>query len=397
MSVQITKIDKWIHGAIPSLLIHICVGSVYCWSLFKEDIASSMGTSIPKIEFAFSIAIFFLGMSAAFGGRFIEKHVKQATLLSTLFFCGGLVISVFAIRSGSILFFFLSYGVLMGIGLGIGYLSPIKTLMLWFDKNKGIGTGIVISGFGLSKALLAPFIVWCNTTHSVYATIIILSCGSLVCMSLAAIMIKKPNKWNEPEQQLSYKKILSFFSNSDYLKIWFFFYLNITCGLSLISFEKDICLTNGIIAIATISSLTALFNTLGRFGYSSISDIVTDKRKMYAVIFATSILSCLMYLLKLPSLTYSVIILLLIINAGYGGGFSCLPILLQSKYSMNNISTLHGVTLSAWAFAGISGNMLSSFLVDKLGLSYDYVVGIVAVLYASALILTLTIKKNKVK
>ncbi len=152
--------NKWMRGAIPALFLHSCIGSVYCWSLLKGNIAQEMGIEVYQIEFAFSLAIFFLGMSAALGGRFVEKAVKLSSMLSCLCFASGLLLSVLAIRMQSPLGFMLSYGCLMGIGLGLGYLSPVKTLMLWFNRHKGLATGIAISGFGLSKVLFSPFIEW---------------------------------------------------------------------------------------------------------------------------------------------------------------------------------------------------------------------------------------------
>ncbi|MDE5998744.1 MAG: MFS transporter, partial [Bacteroidaceae bacterium] len=108
--------NKWIRAAIPALLIHSCIGSVYCWSLLKADIAGLMDCPVSSIEFSFSLAIFFLGMSAAFGGRFVEKNVTLATATSGLFFCTGLVVSIFAINLRDVNLLMLGYGCLMGVG-----------------------------------------------------------------------------------------------------------------------------------------------------------------------------------------------------------------------------------------------------------------------------------------
>ena len=167
--------NRWFRAAIPALLIHICIGSVYCWSLLKDEIALLMNCSVSSIEFAFSLAIFFLGMSAAFAGNFVEKNVKISSGLSCIFFTLGLMLSVISIYNQSITGLMISYGCIMGIGLGIGYLSPVKTLMLWFSEHKGLATGIAISGFGLSKVIFSPFIEWCNTEYSVITTLIIMA------------------------------------------------------------------------------------------------------------------------------------------------------------------------------------------------------------------------------
>ena len=216
--------NKWIRAAIPALFIHSCIGSVYCWSLLKGDMATEIGCSVSAIEFAFSLAIFFLGMSAAFGGRFVEKNVKLSSATSLLCFTSGLLLSVLSIKLHSVLGLMLSYGCLMGIGLGIGYLSPVKTLMLWFSKHKGLATGIAISGFGLSKVLFSPFIEWCNINYGVCTTLTCMAIISSFFMITAVLLIKKPNGWVEPKDKFSLIDSWHIITNSTYLKIWFIFY-----------------------------------------------------------------------------------------------------------------------------------------------------------------------------
>ena len=388
------KGNKWLSGAIPALLIHCCIGSVYCWSLLKNNIAQEMGIQSSNIEFAFSLAIFFLGMSAAFCGRFIEKNVKYSSLISAICFTSGLLLTTVAMYLHSVPLLYLSYGCIMGIGLGIGYLSPVKTLMLWFSEHKGLATGIAISGFGLSKAILSPLIEWCNANHSIYITLWSIALVSMFCMLLASALIKKPEGWVETTDKFSIKDAWHIITNSEYIKIWLIFYLNVSLGLCLISFEKDMCLTNGVTIVAIISSLTAFFNTIGRFGYSSCSDFLKRKEIIYMVIFASSFLVCFIYGMNLISLSVATVLLLCIVNAGYGGGFSTLPTLLQSKFGMKNISTIHGLALSAWAWAGLTGNQLSNLIINKMGLGYTQLIAVVGILYCVSLIITLTIKKN---
>lgn len=210
--------NKWFRAAIPALLIHICIGSVYCWSLIKDEIAMMMECDVSSIELAFSLAIFFLGMSAAFGGNFVERNVKKASGLSCIFFASGLLLSVLSIITQSIPGLLVSYGCIMGIGLGIGYLSPVKTLMLWFNEHKGLATGIAISGFGLSKVLFSPFIEWCNAEFSVITTLVVISIFSIICMSTATCLIKKPDGWIEPKVKLDLKSYMNFIKDPSYLE-----------------------------------------------------------------------------------------------------------------------------------------------------------------------------------
>ena len=164
------------------------------------------------------------------------------------------------------------------------------------------------------------------------------------------------------------------------------------CGLALIAFEKNIALTVGIINVGLLSSVTALFNTLGRFGYSTVSDYLKRKETIYLIIFASSVIMMLAGYFWFAM--FIIIGMLCVINAGYGGGFSTLPTLLQSKFGMNKISTIHGLALSAWAWAGLSGNQLSNLVINKMGCEYEVLFIILAVLYFISLAVTLTISKE---
>jgi OFA family oxalate/formate antiporter-like MFS transporter len=387
--------NKWIRGALPALFIHVCIGSVYCWSLLKGNIAEEMGVPVPNIEMAFSLAIFFLGMSAAFGGHFVEKNVKAASLTSLICFVLGLFGAAYAIHLKSVPMLFLTYGSLMGIGLGIGYLSPVKTLMLWFKEHPGLATGIAISGFGLSKVVFSPIIECLLPSYGAAGTLVIMGTISVIPMMLAAVFIHKPKDWVEEKTKFSLKDSWNIITNTKYLRIWFIFYLNITCGLALISFEKPIAIYLGITAIALLSSMTALFNTLGRFGYATSSDYLKRKMLIYSIIFASSTIMC--YISGFTMASVMIVCMLMIINAGYGGGFSTLPIVLKERFGMDKISTIHGFALSAWAWAGLSGNQLSSYIIDKHGYGYNVLFYVLGSLYLLSFLITLSlyIKQNK--
>ena len=132
--------NKWLRAALPALLIHGSIGTVYAWSIFKQAIADNIGQSVPSVEWAFSIAILFLGLSAAVLGPFVERDIKKSAMLSTAFFVVGMVGTGISIQQKSLVGIYIFYGVIMGIGLGIGYLTPVKNLMLWLqtilNKNK---------------------------------------------------------------------------------------------------------------------------------------------------------------------------------------------------------------------------------------------------------------------
>ena len=292
--------NKWMRAAVPALLIHCSIGSVYCWSTFKEAIAEKIGMSTFSVGWAFSLAIFFLGMSAAFAGRMVEKDIHKSSLISCLCFtCGmigtGLFIQ-FATGPVALVGIFICYGAIMGIGLGIGYLTPVKTLMLWFSEQKGLATGISIMGFGLAKAIATPIMEAIQNRLGISQMFYILGCAYFVMMMLGHILLKKPEGWVEPDVKKSDFKPLSMFKDKTFLGIWLMFFINIHCGLALITYEKQILgvtftgFSFAAAMISTIPSVTAAFNALGRIGYSTISDKMKDRNTVYKIIFVTSII-----------------------------------------------------------------------------------------------------------
>lgn len=389
--------NKWLRAAIPALLIHCSIGTVYCWSTFKESIAQSIGMSTFAVGWAFSFAIFFLGMSAAFAGKIVELNIHKSSLISAICFTTGMIGTGLTIKycTGitALLLIYLFYGCIMGIGLGIGYLTPVKTLMLWFKDNKGLATGISIMGFGLAKAIATPIMEFLQNHFGITAMFLILGAIYFCMMFAGHLLLRKPKDWVESKDTNNFKAS-SMFTNKMFIGIWLIFYINIHCGLMLITYEKQ--LLNNTFAglailgtiISVVPSVTAICNALGRIGYSTISDKLKDRAKIYVIIF----ISCITVTLAarfIPA-SWLIIAMLMIVNLGYGGGFSTLPALLDSRFGMENISKLHGLALSAWAIAGLTGNNLSELILSRTDNNYSIVITVTAVLYAVACVICLT-------
>ncbi|MBQ7157835.1 MAG: OFA family MFS transporter [Treponema sp.] len=381
---------KWIHGAIPALLLHCSIGTVYCWSIFSQEIADYIGFSKSATEWAFSLAIFFLGMSAAFFGNLVERNIKKSSLLATICFTAGMAgTGAFICYGGthphslvSLVGIYLSYGFVMGIGLGTGYLSPVKTLMLWFKDKKGLATGLAVAGFGAAKAIASPImqkLLGNNQNGEIYKMFFILAAVYLVMMFVGYLLLAKPSDWVEPQTRSKSDGIIATIRSkpiSNYVGIWLMFYINITCGLAIISQEKMIVNCLGLAGlVGIISMFSAIFNAGGRLGFSALADKLKDRNTIYKLIFLLSIVFTVLVLLTKGIatgkgsfiLTAFVLGMIFAVNAGYGGGFSNVPTLLHDHYGMGNISAIHGITLSAWAFAGLSGNQLATFIVNHTG------------------------------
>lgn len=388
--------NKWIRGAIPALLLHFSIGTVYCWSMFSQEIADYIGFSKGATEWAFSFAIFFLGMSAAFLVNLVEKNIHKSSLIATICFSLGMAGTGFFIWYGGNCFaggsgkasvlalvgIYLCYGFIMGCGLGTGYLSPVKTLMLWFKDRKGLATGLAVAGFGAAKAIASPIMQTMLEKlgdGGIFKMFYILAAIYFVMMFIGHLLLAKPAGWVEPQTKSKDEGIIATLKSkpiTNYIGIWLMFYINITCGLALISQEKMIVKCLGLAGFAgLISTISAIFNAAGRLGFSAWADKLKDRNTIYKLIFVLSIAFTVIVFATRgiesagasKILVAFVLALIFVVNAGYGGGFSNVPTLLSDHYGMGSISAIHGITLSAWAFAGLSGNQMASFIVKHFG------------------------------
>ncbi len=399
--------NKWTRAAIPALLLHCSIGTVYCWSTFKGDIASYVGASTSAVEWAFSLAIFFLGMSAAFMGNVVEKNIHKSSLIATLCFTIGLAGTALFIYLKSLIGILLCYGVIMGIGLGLGYLSPVKTLMLWFKDNKGLATGLAVAGFGAAKAIATPIMEGMMASGiELHVMFLILSGVYFVMMFVGHLLLKKPEGWVEEHEEKDEHPIKTFFSkfkvfkNKTFIGVWLVFYINITCGLAIISNEKGLIKLVGL-APALIGTICAVFNAGGRLGYSALADGLKDRNTMYKIILASEIFVTIVALVLGITVGFStsiisvivVLALIFMVNAGYGGGFSNLPTLLSDHFGMKSISTIHGVALSAWAFAGLTGNQIAGIIMSLTG-NYANILIFTLVMYAIAMVVDFVLIKG---
>ncbi len=420
------RTNKWVRAAIPALLLHCSIGTVYCWSTFKESIGTYIGFSTTAVEWAFSLAIFFLGMSAAFLGNIVEKDIHKSSLIAAICFSVGMAGTGFFIWYGgqnpgsklSLIGIYLCYGLIMGIGLGTGYLSPVKTLMLWFKENKGLATGLAVAGFGAAKAIASPIMESMLENMgegAIYKMFFILAIVYFAFMFIGHLLLKKPDDWHEPADASEKPGIMAVIKTRpvlNYIGIWLMFYLNITCGLMLISQEKMIFKCIGLGAFAgVLAASSAIFNAGGRLGFSAAGDKCKERNTIYKLIFMLSLVATLAVVLTKGIVNGEsnavfatlVVVLIMIVNAGYGGGFSNVPTLLSDHYGMSSISALHGITLSAWAFAGLTGNNLANLIVEKFGATnaaegYQSVLYVTLALYAVALVLSYVfVRPNKQK
>lgn len=347
--------NKWLNCAIPGVALTTCIGSVYCWSQFAANLMETFALTRFQTDIGFMLIIFFLGMCAAAFGRVIEKNPRLGAWMSTVVFITGFMMLGTAVAVGSVPAFYISTAII-GAGTGIGYVTPVKTLMAFFSDHKGLASGLAITGFGLAKFIASPVIEWLLANVSLSNMFFIMGGIYAVVMLASSLLLRKyPYTLSERKYDngFEYSYILK---SKEWWSIWFMFMTNISCGLAIISQEKGLLAALGISAIAMVLSGTALSNAGGRLGFSSISDKI-GRKAAYHFVCSFGILGAVFCITGSPMLS---VIGILLCEAAYGGNFSVLPSLLAKRFGMANASRVHSMTLTGWSFGGIFGPLLAN-------------------------------------
>lgn len=354
--------NRFLNILIPGILLPVSLGSVYNYSQYAKNIMETFDISKFSADIGFTLIIFFLGMGAAVFGRFVEMFPKRMAIVSTILFAIGLLTLSFAAYSRILPLYYIGCS-FMGCGTGIGYTAPIKQLLANFSNNKGLASGLAITGFGLGKFVAAPMIEGLLATFSLPMVFLLMGLIFLVVMSFSSWLYKpNPAYISTKYTAIPYRTLVKAkFLTKEYISIWFMFFINITCGLALISQEKALFLSAGYTAIAALMAATAIANVGGRFGMSTASDYI-GRKAAYHWVASLGILGAFLCYTQNPIL---LVIGILMIEWNYGGGFSCLPSLLAKRFGDSCLSTVHSMTLSAWGFAGIAGPILGNLFTDN--------------------------------
>ncbi len=347
--------NKWLNCAIPGVALTTCIGSVYCWSQFAANLMETFALTRFQTDIGFMLIIFFLGMCAAAFGRVIEKNPRLGAWMSTAVFITGFMMLGTAVAVGSVPAFYISTAII-GAGTGIGYVTPVKTLMAFFSDHKGLASGLAITGFGLAKFIASPVIEWLLANVSLSNMFFIMG-GIYAAVMVASSLLLRKYPYSVTEEKYDNGFEYSYMLKSkEWWSIWFMFMTNISCGLAIISQEKGLLTALGISAIAMVLSGTALSNAGGRLGFSSISDKI-GRKAAYHFVCSFGILGAVFCITGSPMLS---VIGILLCEAAYGGNFSVLPSLLAKRFGMANASRVHSMTLTGWSFGGIFGPLLAN-------------------------------------
>ncbi|WP_314985221.1 OFA family MFS transporter [uncultured Veillonella sp.] len=387
--------------ALAAIGLHISIGSVYAWSVLTRPIMADMGFTLSQTTWTFSLAILMLGLSAGFLGSFAEKiGPKKSGLLAMLFWVTGLLGTAYALSIHNLTLLYLFYGIIGGIGLGIGYITPVSTLVKYFPNRPGFATGLAIMGFGFASLIAGPLMQYLVAQVGLVDTFIILGVIYLVIMGASSLYLKAPQQKHptrtSKDRSTMYVHTHGMLAN-DAMKTWQFgalwwvFFINITCGIGLLSLaspmaQEAIGMTPT--AAASLVGIIGIFNGGGRIAWSTISDYL-GRAQTYILFFIIEIVAFYLLAQTNSALTFQILILLII--TCYGGGFACMPAYLADLYGIRQLSTIHGRILTAWGLAGIAGPMLVSYF-HEAGYGYTTALECFAALFVLNTIIAIILK-----
>jgi OFA family oxalate/formate antiporter-like MFS transporter len=399
--------NRWLIAA-SAVGIHISIGSVYAYSVMTNPVKDIFGVEGSVIKWAFKIAILLLGLSAAFLGRWVEKvGPKVSGTTAGVFYGVGILGSGLAVQLESLWMFYLCYGIIGGIGLGLGYITPVSTLVKWFPDKRGLATGMAIMGFGFAALIFGPVMAKLFETVGVANAFYVLGIIYSVLILSSARYIERPpenytvqstdGKITKPIQKdISNVTANESLQSPRFYYIWMMMFINIACGIAIISAASPMMqekLNYTPMQAAGIVGFIGVFNGLGRIMWSSLSDYL-GRANTFIVFFVFQILA--FYFLPKIGVESVFLIVLFTVITMYGGGFATLPAFLGDLFGTKQLGAIHGMVLAAWGLAGVIGPTIYDLVKEKTG-SLDTTLLIFAGLFVVALIISILMKMSITK
>ena len=378
-----------------ALAIHLSIGQAYAFSVFNLPLSTLVGIDKPApadwklstIGWIFSTAIVFLGLSAFTFGRWLEDAgPRKAMFASAVCFAGGFFVAALGVQLHQIWIIYLGYGVIGGIGLGLGYISPVSTLIKWFPDRPGMATGLAIMGFGggamigspLAVALMGHFKT--ATSVGVAETFVAMGAIYFVFMMFGVFTVRLPAPgwtpagYSAAQQAKAHRTppapdvhVNEAIKTKQFWLLWVVLCLNVTAGIGVLGQASPMIqeMFPGVIGAAAAAGfvgLLSLANMIGRFVWSSCSDII-GRRTTYMIFF---VLGAALYAAipttgRMGSVTYFVAFYAVILSM-YGGGFATIPAYLRDLFGVMHVGAIHGRLLTAWSVAGVAGPVLVNYI-----------------------------------
>jgi len=378
--------NRWL---VPpaALAVHLSIGQVYALSVFKDALRERFDASHTAIGVIFSISIVMLGLSAAFGGRWMERNGPRKTMVVAALAWGtGFAIGSLGIFSQQLWLVYLGYGFVGGIGLGLGYISPVSTLIKWFPDRPGLATGLAIMGFGGGAMLAAPLSTFLlanladTETDALGPAWLAMGGIYMTLMLLGAAVVRVPPKGWKPEGWQPKPRASSLAATGQvnaknaiktvpFWLLWIVLFTNVTAGIGILENAKpmiqDYYPQVGAAAAGGFVGLLSIANMSGRIGWSTLSDFI-GRRWTYVMYLGVGALAYTTVAFFGPKSIILFVAVMVVIISFYGGGFATIPAYLKDVFGEFEVGAIHGRLLTAWSAAGIAGPLIINSVLDVL-------------------------------
>ena len=392
--------NRWVIAA-AGVLMQIALGAVYAWSVFRTPLTKSFGWTISEVTLTFTIAIFVLGLAAFAGGLWMRRSGPRTVAL-TAGVLYGLGVFLASFSGGRLWWLYCSYGVIAGVGLGLGYIVPVATLVKWFPDKRGLITGLAVAGFGAGALITAPSATRLIASVGVLQTFAILGAAYFVAVTGGALFMRNPPDGYRPpgwtptatqQQQRAARActLREAMRSWQWYGLWTLLFLNTTAGIAVISQAAPMFQEiTGISAAraASIVGIISIANGAGRLLWAWLSDLV-GRRPVFLAMF---LLQALIFWLlpsarSLPLFAALTVAVLLC----YGGGFGTMPAFTADYFGAEHVGSIYGLMLTAWGVAGVLGPTMIAALRERSG-GYDSALRLIAGLMLVSAVIPLLVR-----
>ena len=393
-------LNRW-YIALAGVFLQVALGAVYAWSVFRVPLAKQFGWSISEVTLTFTISIFVLGISAFFGGLWLNRKGPRIVALT-----GGALYGVgvfLASFSHKLWWLYLSFGLIGGVGLGFAYIVPVAVLVKWFPDRRGLITGIAVGGFGAGALITAPVATRLIQTVGVLNTFAYLGIAYLIVTVVAGFFMQnppdgwKPAGWTPTASQTSQRAVHDYtlgeaLKTWQWYALWLLLFLNTCAGISIISQEAPIfqeLTAVSAIAAGGMVGLASIGNAVGRVFWAWVSDLIT-RRVTFVVLFLVQAL--LFWFLPRIGTATSMMIAAFVVLMCYGGGFGTMPAFAADYFGSKNVGPIYGLMLTAWGFASAFGPLFIAYMREFHG-SYAGALEVIAGLMAVSALLPILVSR----
>jgi MFS transporter, OFA family, oxalate/formate antiporter len=392
--------------ALAGILMQMALGAVYAWSVFRTPLVKAFHWSISQVTLTFTISIFVLGVTAFFGGLWLNRSGPRVVAMTAGVLYGmGVLLASFS--ANNLTWLYISYGLIGGTGLGFGYIVPVAVLLKWFPDKRGLITGIAVGGFGAGALVTAPVATWLIQSVGVLKTFAYLGVAYLIVVLIAGWFMQnppagwKPEGWSPSAKQTANRAAREYMLGEalatwQWWALWLALFLNTSAGISVISQEspmfQEIAKVTAAVAAGMVG-LAALGNGVGRVFWAWVSDGIT-RRWTFVAMYLLQVV--LFWLMPTVHATAMLTALTFVILMCYGGGFGTMPAFAADYFGSKNIGPIYGLMLTAWGFASAFGPVMIAKL-REMGTSFAYGLHVIAVILLVSIVVPIVVRPPREK